>query len=60
MLMEAEADVNARSDDGESPLHCAAFQGHAEISRALVCGGAQVDTVARKAASVSGLKLPVY
>jgi ankyrin repeat protein len=52
MLMEAEADVNARSDDGESPLHCAAFQGHEEICRALVCGGAQVGTVAREAASV--------
>ena len=46
MLIDAQADVNARSDDGESPLHMAAFGGHAEVCEALLRGGAQVDAIA--------------
>jgi len=41
-----QADVNARSDDGESPLHCAAFGGHADTCSVLVRGGALVDVIA--------------
>ena len=42
----AQADVNARSDDGESPLHCCAFGGHADLCRILLRGGAMVDALA--------------
>jgi len=41
-----QADVNARSDDGESPLHCCAFGGHADLCRILLRGGAMVDALA--------------
>lgn len=38
-----DADVNARDNDGETPLHLAAGNGHLEIVRKLLARGAHVD-----------------
>jgi len=45
VLIEAQADVNARSDDGESALHCASFGGHSHVCSVLLLGGALVDAI---------------
>ena len=42
----AGADVNAKDDNGATPLHLAAKFGHAEIARALIAAGADVDAKA--------------
>ena len=45
LLIEKGADVNARSEDGNTPLHGAAFLGQAEAAKLLIDNGA--DTTAR-------------
>jgi len=42
-LLAAGSDVNARDDDGKSPLYFAAKSGHAEAAEILLARGAQVD-----------------
>ena len=45
LLIEKGADVNARSEDGNTPLHGAAFLGQAEAAKLLIDNGA--DTTVR-------------
>ena len=41
--LAAGADVNAKGDDGGTPLHDAAFWGHKEIAELLIANGADVN-----------------
>ena len=43
-LLDADADVNAKDDEGWTPLHWAALQGNEDTVRTLLAGGAKVDT----------------
>ncbi|MDE0042560.1 MAG: ankyrin repeat domain-containing protein, partial [Candidatus Poribacteria bacterium] len=43
LLIQNEADVNARNRDGGTALHGAAFLGHADIAELLVRKGADVN-----------------
>ena len=43
MLVERGADVNARSNDGWTPLMSAAYEGHVNIAKFLIDKGADVD-----------------
>jgi hypothetical protein len=62
MLLEAKADVNAAGDDGTTPLHIAAEEGHAEAVRMLLEAKADVNAAsdtgrtALRQALVSGSK----
>ncbi len=42
-LLQNDALVNARNEDGASPLHTACWSGHAEASRMLIRFGADVS-----------------
>ncbi len=43
-LLESDASlVGARDSDGSTPLHCAAWKGHAEIATLLLDSGADVN-----------------
>jgi ankyrin repeat protein len=42
-MLAAGADINARDDEGKSPLYFAAKAGHAEAAEALIARGAEVD-----------------
>jgi ankyrin repeat protein len=55
-LLERDPDlVSSFSPDGFTPLHLAAFFGHAEIAHLLVAGGADVEAVARNPMRVQPL-----
>ena len=43
MLIAKGADINAKSRDGSTPLHSAAFLGHTEIAELLIQKGAEVN-----------------
>jgi ankyrin repeat protein len=43
LLLEAGADPSAKTPDGDSALHLAAWEGKLEIVRALVEGGADMN-----------------
>ena len=43
LLLEAEADVNAKNRDGSTPLHSAAFLGQYETAKLLLENGADVN-----------------
>jgi len=47
LLCEAGGDVNARSKEGETPLHCAAYGGHAAVCKLLARKGGCVNMVSR-------------
>ena len=42
-LIAAEADVNAADNNSNTPLHLAAFGGHAEVAKVLIAAGANVN-----------------
>ena len=42
-MLKAEADIEARDDDGETPLHYAARAASAEVVSALFKAGADID-----------------
>jgi ankyrin repeat protein len=37
-------DVQAKNNDGDMPLHCACYSGHAEVVKALLEKGADLHT----------------
>ena len=43
LLIANGADVNAKDDDGSTPLHYAAHEGHKEIAELLIAKGADVN-----------------
>ena len=43
VLLEAKAKVEARDQDGRTPLHLAILEGHENAVRALIKGGANVQ-----------------
>lgn len=45
LLINAGADVNAKSDDGSTPLHQAANEGYADVVQMLIDHGAMVNAV---------------
>jgi ankyrin repeat protein len=46
------ADVNAKNDNGETPLHLAAMEDHKEIAELLITKGADVNAKNRGGSSV--------
>ena len=54
-LVKAGADVNAKSDEGDTALHLAAFDGKLSLVRALVAVGANLD--AKDAAGLTALQV---
>ena len=44
--LDAGADLNAKEEDGETPLHAAVFKGHKEIVELLIEKGADVNAKA--------------
>jgi len=42
-LLDRGADIDARGNDGLTPLHCAAFEGHPDVVKLLVEMGADID-----------------
>ena len=55
VLIQAGADVNAKSDEGDTALHLAAFDGKLQLVRALAAGGANLD--AKDAAGLTALQV---
>jgi ankyrin repeat protein len=55
VLVKAGADVNAKSDEGDTALHLAAFDGKLDQVRALVALGANID--AKDAAGLTALQV---
>ncbi|HVY66773.1 MAG TPA: ankyrin repeat domain-containing protein [Gammaproteobacteria bacterium] len=55
LLLKAGANPNAKSDEGDTALHLAAFDGKLDIVRALVAGGADLD--AKDAAGLTALQV---
>ena len=55
VLLKAGADVNAKSDEGDTALHLAAFDGKLGLVRALAAGGANLDT--KDAAGLTALQV---
>ena len=43
LLIENGADVNMSNSKAWTPLHCATRSGHLDITKALLCRGAQTD-----------------
>lgn len=54
-LVKAGADVNAKSDEGDTALHLAAFDGKLDLVRALAAVGANLD--AKDAAGLTALQV---
>ena len=44
----AGTDVDAKTDDGRTPLHFAAFKSHKEIAELLLANGADVNAKAKR------------
>jgi ankyrin repeat protein len=53
MLLENEANTEALSNDGRTPLHYACSCGHKEIARILLDKGAKMEATADVCASVA-------
>jgi cytohesin len=47
MLLSRGAEVDARDSNGETPLCCAAYRGHADVIELLLSHGAEFDESAR-------------
>jgi ankyrin repeat protein len=43
LIKKNQALLRARDTDGSTPLHCAAWKGHAEVVEALLAAGADID-----------------
>jgi ankyrin repeat protein len=43
LLIKAAADINAKDNDGMTPLHLAAYKGHREVAELLINAGANVN-----------------
>lgn len=46
-LAGSGGDVNAVSEDGDTPLHCSSYQGEAKACRTLIALGANVNAQSR-------------
>ena len=51
LLIEHDADLDVRNQDGARPLHAAAFLGHAEVVKLLIKSGADIDARDAKGAT---------
>ncbi|MDP6417480.1 MAG: ankyrin repeat domain-containing protein, partial [Gammaproteobacteria bacterium] len=45
LLIAEGADVNAKTNDGRTSLHNAAWKGHVEIAKLLIAKGADVNAI---------------
>jgi ankyrin repeat protein len=48
LLLESGADINARNNDGETPLMVASLLGHVDIVKLLLAKGADVDAMHKR------------
>jgi ankyrin repeat protein len=44
-LLSVGADVNAKNNYGETPLHCACLMGHVAVLNQLLSSGANIDAI---------------